>query len=79
MCRSICRGRQPGPADNQCATLSSMGLKITELGVTVPGQVTRKFDKGANTPTLVVNEDQLRNLAGSADLALKIFDTQAEA
>lgn len=51
-----------------------MGLKITELGIVVPGQITRKFD-GTDT-TLVLNEDQLRELASSAASALRIFEQQ---
>lgn len=56
--------------------MSGMGLKITELGIVVPGQITRKFD-GTDT-TLIFNEDQLRELVSSAKLALKVFEAQLD-
>lgn len=51
-----------------------MGLKITELGVTVPGKVTRKFD-GTET-TLVLSEEQLVKLHEATGLALSLFKGQ---
>lgn len=51
-----------------------MGLKITALGVSVPGKVTRKFD-GSET-TLTLTEEQTRKLHEATELALRLFDGQ---
>jgi hypothetical protein len=51
-----------------------MGLKITELGVSVPGRIMRKFD-GDDT-TLTLSEEQTRKLHEATELALRLFDGQ---
>lgn len=53
-----------------------MGLKITELGVTVPGKITRKYDEAANQTTLVLTEAQVEALGDSVALAQAMFSQQ---
>lgn len=55
-----------------------MSVKITELGVVVPGKITRKFDQGANRTTLTLTEGQAREIAQSLELALGFFDAQGK-
>lgn len=56
-----------------------MTIRITELGVVIPGKVTRKYDEGANTTTLTLSESQVRDAAGSLGLAVSFFDSQVQA
>jgi hypothetical protein len=58
--------------------MSPMALSITELGVTVYGQITRKFDKGANKTTLLLSEGQVRELYRSLGQAMDFFDGVAD-
>jgi len=51
-----------------------MTVKITEIGITIPGKVVRKYDEGANETTLTVNAVQARELDASLDLARQFLD-----
>lgn len=55
-----------------------MTVKITELGVTVPGKVTRKYDQGADRTTLTLNERQVRDFHESLTQALDFFGDAAQ-
>lgn len=59
------------------ATLSTMGLKITTLGIEVTGRITKTYDEGANKSSLVVNQAQARELYDTLGVALDFFDAQA--
>lgn len=53
-----------------------MTVKITELGLVVPGKVTRKYDDKANQTTLTLNEAQIRAAYGSLGLAVDFLAAQ---
>jgi hypothetical protein len=50
-----------------------MGVKITELGIEVPGRVVRKYDEGANTTLLTLDKAQVEALWGSLDTARQLM------
>ncbi len=54
-----------------------MGIHITELGVSVAGQVTRKYSKADDETTLTVTAEQARELRDSLDTAVRFFDQQS--
>jgi hypothetical protein len=50
---------------------------IYEFGITVTGNLVRKFDQGANETVLTVTIEQARELRESLDLVLDFVDAQA--
>lgn len=53
-----------------------MGVKITELGITIAGSVVRKYNSAEDATTLIVDEAQVRELRESLDEVLAFFDGQ---
>lgn len=53
-----------------------MGIQITELGVSVPGKVVRKYSDEADETTLTLTNEQARDLRHSLDTAVAFFDAQ---
>lgn len=53
-----------------------MAINIETLGVTIPGNVTRKRDDDKDSTTFVLNKDQARALYGELGPVLEFFDSQ---
>jgi hypothetical protein len=53
-----------------------MSASIESLGVSVNGKVTRRYDDKQDRTTLVVSEEQAREMAAALAPVLKFFDEQ---
>jgi hypothetical protein len=53
-----------------------MSASIESLGVSVSGKVTRRYDDRKDRTTLVVSEEQAREMAAALAPVLKFFDEE---
>lgn len=50
-----------------------MSVSINQLSVSIPGQITRKYDTNTDSTTLTINWEQVTSLHGSLDKLLEFF------
>lgn len=56
-----------------------MGLKITQLGIEVTGRLVKTYDVATDRTTLVLNDEQTREIHQASDLAVAFFADQSGA